>query len=144
MAQSASIGTIPMSPSMVGNQSFVLTSNQTNSNAFMVAQPLAQPGMPGSTPTNCIIRLPDGRLIMQNNPNMNTNNQMFGLPQSSLTCLSAVGAGSGGMGSQPTSYYSISMSNPNTLLNSSAAVPAPINPHLGPTPGQVSSLFLIS
>ncbi|CAH8475018.1 unnamed protein product [Schistosoma turkestanicum] len=117
LAQSTPIGT-----PVVGAPSFVFAPGQTNQNAFVVAHPLSQAPIAGqmathTNPTNCLIRLPDGRFIL---PATAPNNLNL---QASLTRI---------CGPQPN-YFPVTVSAP-TSVNSSTI--SSLTPQIAQPSGQ--------
>lgn len=94
----------------------------------MVAQPMPSSGVPGgpmtpSAPPNCIIRLPDGRLVMSA-----TAPAPVGFTSSTMSRLPGA----------PTAYYSVPMTTGASANTSAPQQPQPAGSLLNPNPGQVS------
>ncbi|THD25719.1 hypothetical protein D915_003252 [Fasciola hepatica] len=121
LAQSSAVGAPPMGAPLM------LAPGQANSGGtFMVAQPMPSSGVPGapmatSAPPNCIIRLPDGRLVMSA-----TAPTPVGFNPSTMSRLPGA----------PTAYYSVPMSSGPPGNGNSPQQPQPAGTLLNPNPGQ--------
>ncbi|VDP76371.1 unnamed protein product [Echinostoma caproni] len=121
LAQSSAVGASPMGTPVM------LAPGQGNpGGTFMVAQPVPQSAVPGasiaaSAPPNCIIRLPDGRLVM---------------PATAPTPVGFSPSAMSRLPTGPTAYYSVPMTSGTPVSANPSQQPQPTAGLVNPNPGQ--------